>query len=88
MKARAQVRNVRQKAERVVRNVVETDRQKLVRQYENLTRELKTFENNLGFLSFGNKNGKNPLLAQMEQKMEGIKAQIAEIVEKINNLED
>lgn len=88
MKARAQVRNVRQKAERAVRNIVETDRQKLVRQYENLTRELKTFENNLGFLSFGNKNGKNPLLAQMEQKMEGIKAQIAEIVEKINNLDD
>lgn len=87
MKARAQVRNVRQKAERAVR-IVETDRQKLVRQYENLTRELKTFENNLGFLSFGNKNGKNPLLAQMEQKMEGIKAQIAEIVEKINNLDD
>ena len=59
-----------------------------MRQYETLTRELKTYENNLGFLSFGNKNGKNPLLAQMEQKMESIKKQISEIVEKINNLDE
>ena len=88
MKVRQQARNVRQKAERTVRNVVETDKQKLMRQYETLTRELKTYENNLGFLSFGSKNGKNPLLAQMEQKMENIKSQIAEIVEKINNIED
>lgn len=88
MKVRQQARNVRQKAERTVRNVVETDKQKLMRQYETLTRELKTYENNLGFLSFGSKNGKNPLLAQMEQKMENIKSQIAELVEKINNIEE
>ena len=87
MKARQQVRNVRQKTDRV-RNVVENDKQKLMRQYETLTRELKTYENNLGFLSFGNKGGKNPLLVQMEQKKESIKAQIAEIIEKINNLDD
>lgn len=90
MKARPQQnRNSgRQKSDRNPRNVVETDKQKLIRQYETLTRELKTYENNLGFLSFGSKNGKNPLLAQMEQKMESIKSQIAEIVEKINNIED
>ena len=66
----------------------ENERGRLMRQYDTLTRELKTFENNLGFLSFGNKGDKNPLLSQMEQKMEGIKKQINDIVEKINNLDD
>ena len=87
MKSRPQSRGNRQKGEKS-RNVPENDRARLMRQYETLTRELKTYENNLGFLSFGNKNGKNPLLAQMEQKMEAIKKQISEIVEKINNLDE
>ena len=87
MKSRPQSRGNRQKGEKS-RNVPENDRSRLMRQYETLTRELKTYENNLGFLSFGNKNGKNPLLAQMEQKMESIKKQISEIVEKINNLDE
>lgn len=87
MKSRPQSRGNRQKGEKS-RNMPENDRARLMRQYETLTRELKTYENNLGFLSFGNKGGKNPLLAQMEQKMEGIKKQISEIVEKINNLDE
>ena len=87
MKSRPQSRGNRQKSEKS-RNMPENDRSRLMRQYETLTRELKTYENNLGFLSFGNKNGKNPLLAQMEQKMESIKKQISEIVEKINNLDE
>lgn len=87
MKSRPQSRGNRQKGEKS-RNVPENDRARLMRQYDALTRELKTYENNLGFLSFGNKGGKNPLLAQMEQKMEGIKKQISEIVEKINNLDE
>ena len=87
MKSRPQSRGNRQKGEKS-RNVPENDRSRLIRQYDTLTRELKTYENNLGFLSFGNKGGKNPLLAQMEQKMESIKKQISEIVEKINNLDE
>ena len=87
MKSRPQSRGNRQKGEKS-RNVPENDRARLMRQYDTLTRELKTYENNLGFLSFGNKGGKNPLLAQMEQKMEGIKKQISEIVDKINNLDE
>ena len=87
MKSRPQSRGNRQKGEKS-RTVPENDRSRLIRQYDTLTRELKTYENNLGFLSFGNKGGKNPLLAQMEQKMEGIKKQISEIVEKINNLDE
>ena len=87
MKSRPQSRGNRQKGEKS-RNVPENDRARLMRQYDTLTRELKTYENNLGFLSFGNKGGKNPLLAQMEQKMEGIKRQISEIVDKINNLDE
>ena len=87
MKSRPQSRGNRQKGEKS-RNMPENDRARLIRQYETLTRELKTYENNLGFLSFGNKGGKNPLLAQMEQKMESIKKQISEIVEKINNLDE
>ena len=87
MKSRPQSRGNRHKGEKT-RNMPENDRARLIRQYETLTRELKTYENNLGFLSFGNKNGKNPLLAQMEQKMESIKKQISEIVEKINNLDE
>ena len=72
MKSRPQSRGNRQKGEKS-RNVPENDRSRLIRQYETLTRELKTYENNLGFLSFGNKGGKNPLLAQMEQKMQEVR---------------
>lgn len=82
---------VRQRAEKFVKDAkatAETERQKLTRQYETLTRELKTYENNLGFLSFGSKNGKNPLLSQMEQKKEALKAELCEIIDKINNLDE
>lgn len=88
---KAKVANAKQKAERFVkegRQSFESDKQKLMRQYETLVKELKTYENNLGFLSFGNKGGKNPLLEQMEQKKENIKKQINEIIEKINSLDE
>lgn len=90
MKAKAHANNMRNKAERIVkegRQSFESDKQKLMRQYESLVKELKTYENNLGFLSFGNKNGKNPLLEQMEQKKEALKKQINEIIEKINSID-
>lgn len=92
MKARATARLARQKGNKAANEghqVIDNSRKALIRQYEALSKELKTYENNLGFLSFGKMmNGSNPMLAMMEGKVEALKAQIAELVEKINNTED
>lgn len=59
------------------------ERQRLMRQYERLTADLKTYENNLGFLSLSSKSG-NSLISQMEKRKEALKEEINTIVEKID----
>ncbi len=65
------------------------DRQKLSRERERLARalegrrsELRTYENNLGFLSFKSKSG-DSMLKEFERKAERLRADIAELEEKI-----
>lgn len=87
---RARINNFRQRVSGMAqegKQGVQTERQKLMRQYERLQNDLKTYENNLGFLSANSKSG-NSLLAQMERKKEDLKREIAEIVEKIKVIDN
>jgi hypothetical protein len=49
--------------------------------------EIKTYENNLGFLSSSSKSG-NSLLAEMKRKMEKLKADADLVLKKIRALEE
>lgn len=68
---------------------LEGDQQKLYRERERLTRalesrrqELRTYENNLGFLSSKSKSG-DSMLREFERKAERLRADIADLQEKI-----
>ena len=58
------------------------EREKLVRTYENLKAEIKTYENNLGFLTNASKKG-NSLVNEMNRKVEKLKADLELISKKI-----
>ena len=58
------------------------EREKLVRAYENMKSEIKTYENNIGFLSSSSKKG-NSLVIEMNRKMEKLKADLELIRQKI-----
>lgn len=58
------------------------EREKLVRTYENLKAEIKTYENNLGFLTSASKKG-NSLVNEMNRKVEKLKADLELISKKI-----
>jgi len=59
-------------------------RERLLRQKDILTNEIKTYENNLGFLNLG-KNGKsNGLVDELNRKMDKLKADLAEVKEKLD----
>ena len=65
----------------------QSERQKLQRQLERLRNDLKTYENNLGFLNAKSKSG-NGMLALMERKKQDLKAEIEEVIAKINILDE
>lgn len=81
--------------ERFVANVnsLEGDNDKLYRERERLVRalegrrnDLRTYENNLGFLSAKSKNG-DSLLRDLERRIERLKADITDIQDKIKILD-
>lgn len=61
---------------------VNREREKLARALESRKAELRTYENNLGFLSSKSKSGEG-LVAEFRRKIETLKADIASIEEKI-----
>jgi len=63
------------------------EREKLVRNYENLLNELHTYENNLGFLNTTSKSGSS-LLTELNKKMDKLKAEIEVAKEKIRLLDE
>lgn len=63
------------------------ERERLLRTYDNMCNEIKTYENNLGFLSSSSKSG-NSLLAEMKRKMEKLKADADLVLKKIRALEE
>ena len=58
------------------------EREKLVRAYDNMKNEIKTYENNIGFLTSSSKKGNN-LVSEMNRKIEKLKADLELITQKI-----
>ncbi len=58
------------------------DRQRMQRIYEQLHSEIRTYENNIGFLTASSKKG-NSLVDQMQKKVEALKAELAIMAQKI-----
>ena len=64
-----------------------SERDRLVRTYEQRTSELKTFENNMGFLTANTKSG-NTLVQEMERRIARLKEEIAELEQKIRDIDN
>lgn len=62
------------------------DRNKLIHMYENLQQEIKTAENNILFFT-GKSKSANQLVTDMQNKIKGLKDQLNELEQKINNLD-
>lgn len=60
------------------------DHQRMQRIYEQLQNEIRTYENNIGFLSASSKKG-NSLVDQMQKKVEALKAELAIMAQKIKD---
>ena len=63
-----------------------TDRQKLIKMYENLVQEIKTAENNILFFTGKSKSG-NKLVDDMRKKIDTLKEQLADLEKKINQMD-
>ena len=63
-----------------------TDRQKLVKMYENLVQEIKTAENNILFFT-GKSKTANKLVDDMRKKIDTLKEQLIDRENKINQLD-
>ena len=64
-----------------------SERDRLVRTYEQRMSELKTFENNMGFLTANTKSG-NSLVKEMERRIDSLKEEIAELEQRIKELDN
>ena len=78
--------NLRQVAERG-EAALDTERARLMRQYEALKQEVQTYENNLGFLSVSSKKG-NSLIDEMNRKVEKLKGDLQLVKEKIKAIDE
>lgn len=58
------------------------DRQRMQRIYEQLQAEIRTYENNIGFLTASSKKG-NSLVDQMQKKVEALKSELAIMAQKM-----
>jgi len=64
-----------------------SERDRLVRTYEQRMSELKTFENNMGFLTANTKSG-NSLVQEMERRISRLKEEIAGLEQRIKELDN
>lgn len=63
-------------------------RERLMRQYDILSNEIKTYENNLGFLNFSSKSKSgNQLVEELNRKVDKLRADLDEIRQKIKALD-
>lgn len=63
-----------------------SDRQKLIRMYENMQQEIKTAENNILFFT-GKSKSANRLVDDMQKKIDTLKEQLADLEKKINQMD-
>lgn len=61
---------------------------RLKRAYEAIQSDIKTRENNFGFLNIGSKGGSNPLFKEMEKNLERLKEEAVLIKKKIKMLNE
>ena len=61
-----------------IKEAAGNDSQRLQRAYEQLKAEIKTYENNLGFLSASSKKG-NALVDMLEKKVQALKSELKEM---------
>ncbi len=66
---------------------VDSERAKLMRNYDTLRQEIQTYENNLGFLSATSKKG-NALVDDITRKIEKLKADMNLVREKIKAIDE
>lgn len=63
------------------------ERERLVRQCEKLKAEIKTYENNLGFLNYSSKKGSS-LVTEISRKVERLKGDLELILKKIKAIDE
>ena len=64
-------------------------RERLLRQFDILKNEIKTYENNLGFLSLSSKSKSgNALVEELNRKVDKLRADLDEIKQKIAALDE
>lgn len=68
-------------------NNLQRERERLVRTFENMKAEIKTYENNIGFLNSSSKSG-NGLLAEINRKVEKLKDDLELQKQKILALDE
>ena len=77
--------NLKQVAERG-EGALDNERQRLMRQYDNLKQDIQTYENNLGFLTASSKKG-NSLIEEMNRKIQKLKDDMQLVKEKIKAID-
>ena len=78
--------NLAQKIEKEGANL-ESERNRMMRAYERMRDELKTYENNLGFLNAGSKKG-NSLVDAMKKKVEKLRDELNLLAQKIKTVDE
>ena len=68
-------------------NSLDNERQKMQRAYERMLAEIKTYENNIGFLNAGSKKG-NSLVEAMNKKVEKLRDELNLLAQKIRAVDD
>ena len=77
--------NLKQVAERG-EGALDSERNRLLRQYDAIRQEVQTYENNLGFLSASSKKG-NSLIEEMNRKIQKLKDDMQLVKEKIKAID-
>ena len=77
--------NLKQVAERG-ENALDSERARLMRQYEQLKQEVQTYENNLGFLNASSKKGSS-LIDEMNRKVQKLKDEVQLVREKVKAID-
>ena len=67
-------------------NALDSERGRLMRQYEQLKSEVQTYENNLGFLNASSRKG-NSLIDEMNRKVQKLKDEVQLVREKIKAID-
>ena len=87
--AKRRLNNFKQSLKQVAERgegALDSERARLMRQYETLKQEIQTYENNLGFLSVSSKKG-NSLIDEMNRKVQKLKDDLQLVREKIKAID-